>query len=123
MSRLQNLFKKIFQNRIVKHATVLVSGTVIAQLILIGVQLIIRRMYTPEDFGIFSLYMSIVSILVVIVTMRYELSVVLPEEDHTATSIVAGGWFISFCINLLLLFAIILFKNPIANMLDRKSVV
>ena len=85
-----------------KHAATLVSGTVVAQLILIAVQLVIRRMYSADDFGAFSLYMSIVSILVVIVTMRYELAVVLPKEEETSVSILLGGSGISLIINVLI---------------------
>jgi len=110
-------FRKIFGNRILKHAATLVSGTVVAQLILIAVQLVIRRMYSADDFGAFSLYMSIVSILVVIVTMRYELAVVLPKEEETSVSILLGGSGISLIINVLIFIFIYIFQEPFINLL------
>ena len=112
---MDKLIKRIFGNRILKHATTLVTGTVVAQLILIAVQLVIRRLYSADDFGVFSIYMSIVSILVIVVTMRYELAVVLPKEEKTATSLLLGGIFISFGLNIIFFLIIFFLNDPISN--------
>lgn len=114
----EGFFKNLLGNRILKHAATLISGTVIAQVILIAVQLIIRRMYSADDFGAFSLYMSIVGVLVVVVTMRYELAVVLPKEEKTSVAILVGGIFISLIINSIILAAIYFFQQPIIRMLN-----
>ena len=39
-------------------------GTIFAQIISILISPILTRIYTPEDFGIYGIYMSIVSICV-----------------------------------------------------------
>ncbi len=113
--------KNILKNSIFKNVATLVSGTAIAQLILIGFQLILRRLYSPEVFGAFAVYMSITGILIILSTLRYELAVVLPEEDRKANSIVIGGIIISLLINTFVLFVIIFFKNSIINILDFPS--
>ncbi|MBQ2542370.1 MAG: oligosaccharide flippase family protein, partial [Bacteroidales bacterium] len=102
--------RKLLNNRILKNVTLLVSGTAIAQIILMLFQLVLRRLYSPEVFGAFSVYMSIVGILVILSTMRYELAVVLPKEDRKASGLVAGGILISLAINILVLIITIIFK-------------
>lgn len=109
--------KALLKNSILKNVATLVSGTAIAQLILIGFQLILRRLYEPEVFGAFAVYMSITGILIILSTLRYELAVVLPEEERKANSIVVGGIAISLTINTIILIAIIIFKNNIADIL------
>lgn len=110
--------KAIFQNRIFKNAVTLVSGTAIAQVVLIGFQLVLRRVFSPEVFGAYAVYMSIVGILVILSTLRYELAVVLPKEDRKANSIVSGGIFISLIINIILLICIVIFKESIVKLFD-----
>lgn len=110
--------RKLLNNRILKNVTLLVSGTAIAQIILMLFQLVLRRLYSPEVFGAFSVYMSIVGILVILSTMRYELAVVLPKEDRKASGLVAGGILISLAINILVLIITIIFKTYIIKWLD-----
>jgi O-antigen/teichoic acid export membrane protein len=57
---------------------------VVAHLITLAVSPAITRIFTPEEFGIFSLFNSLVIILSMIATGTYEFSIVLPEKDKTA---------------------------------------
>ena len=76
------IFHKIINSSIAKNLSVLVSGTVLAQLVIIVFQVVLRRLYTPEVFGAFAVYMSIVSIVVSIASLRYEQTVVLPKDNR-----------------------------------------
>lgn len=85
----------------------LLSGTVIAQIIGIILIPIITRLYSPGDYGIFQLFLSISSILAIISCYSYQLSIMLPKEDEDSVNIV------SLCIILVTLnsffFGIIIF--------------
>ena len=59
----------------------LVSGASIAQLIGLIAVPIITRLYSPDDLGLLTVLTSIVSIIVVISCMRYELAIVLPKTN------------------------------------------
>lgn len=72
---------RLINSQIFKSLSILVSGTAIAQLIIIGFQVILRRLYTPEIFGAFAVYMSVVSIVVSIASLRYEQTIVLPKQN------------------------------------------
>ncbi|MGE4287720.1 MAG: lipopolysaccharide biosynthesis protein [Salinivirgaceae bacterium] len=72
---------------IVKNLSILVSGTVLAQIIVIGFQLILRRLYSPEDFGAFAVYMSVLGIVATIASFRYEQAILLPESNQKAFSV------------------------------------
>lgn len=95
------------------NVLILMTGTTLAQAITIAISPILTRIYSPDDFGIFALYFSIVSIISVLVTGKYELAIMLPEKDEDAVNIVALSIFISFFVSLITLLAIWIFNEPI----------
>ena len=66
----------------------LMLGTTVAQAIPIIISPILTRIYSPEEFGLLILFMSIVSILSVIVSLRYERAIIQPLDDEDAISLV-----------------------------------
>ena len=78
-----------------KNVLTLVSGTAIAQIIPIAISPVLTRIYTPEEFGIYAIFTSIVIIFSVISNGRYELAIVLPEKDEDAINIFALGLIIN----------------------------
>lgn len=103
-----------FVNNIVK----LMSGSMIAQFIGILLFPIISRIYSPSDFGVFQLFISISSILVIVSCFTYHLSIMLPKKDEDSANIVV------LCLILLLIssvasgFIFIPFSDEIANILN-----
>jgi len=79
------MLKKILpKNRFAKAVSVLAGGAASAQLIVVGVSPILTRLYTPEEFGLLAVFSAILGILVVISSMRYQLSIPLPKDDEQA---------------------------------------
>lgn len=95
--------KKIFINNFTKNVITLFTGTTIAQIIPVALSPILTRIYGPEEFGIFALYSSLVAILSVVSTGRYELAIVIPKKDRDAINVAALTVFINISISLLLL--------------------
>jgi len=67
----------------------LVSGSVTAQVLGIILIPIITRIYNPDDFGIFQLFMSISGILVIVSTFSYQLAIMLPKTEEDAANVTA----------------------------------
>ena len=62
----------------------LLTGSGLAQAIALAVSPLLTRLYAPGQFGLFALYLSVVALLAVVATGRYELAIVLPEADDDA---------------------------------------
>jgi len=73
--------------RFARSVTLLAGGTALGQVITVLVSPILTRLYTPEDFGIFGVYASILGIVTVVASLRYEYALPLPEDDETAANI------------------------------------
>ena len=70
-----------------RSVSLLAGGTALGQAITVLVSPILTRLYTPEDFGVFGVYASILGIVTVIASLRYEYALPLPEDDKTAANI------------------------------------
>jgi O-antigen/teichoic acid export membrane protein len=67
-----------------KNVITLISGTAIAQALSLIFSPVISRIYNPEDFGFFAIFMSVVSGIAVIACGRFELTILLPEKEEDA---------------------------------------
>lgn len=74
--------------RFARSVALVGGGTAAGQALVALVSPVITRLYTPEDFGIFAVYASVINIAMVLVSWKYELAIPLPEEDRTALDIV-----------------------------------
>ncbi|BAF71056.1 lipopolysaccharide biosynthesis protein [Sulfurovum sp. NBC37-1] len=105
-----------------RNVLTLMTGTTIAQSIPIAISPILTRIYTPEDFGVFALYMSIASLFSVMATGRYELAIMLPEKDSDAINIVALSIIISFFISFISFIVIYVFNAKITDLLGNPEI-
>ena len=91
------MLKKHFLNaEITKNSFTLVSSTIVAQAIPLLLHPVLRRIYSPETFGAFAVYLNILSILVVITTFRYETAIVLPKSDIASANVLSLTFILNF---------------------------
>lgn len=90
----------LFKREMLRNLTVLTGGTIIAQAIPIAIAPILSRLYSPDDFGVWALYLSFVMFLSVFSTGRYQFAIMLPKENREAINILRLCFFILivFCV-------------------------
>lgn len=82
---------KLRGGRFMRGVVVLAGGTALGQLISVAASPLITRLYSPDDFGVLSIYLSFLSILGVLGVLRYEKAIPLADDDQTASEIVAAA--------------------------------
>lgn len=105
-----------------RNIATLISGTAIAQAIPIAISPILTRLYSPDDFGVFALYMSIAAILSIVASVKYEAAVMLPKKDSDAAHIVVLSIGIAFVFSLFILIVIFLFNSQITQLLQNEKI-
>lgn len=105
-----------------RNVLTLMTGTTIAQAIPIAISPILTRIYTPEDFGIFALYISISGILASFSTGRYEMAMMLPKKESEAYNLVMLSLLISVVISLICLIIVVVFNSEITNLLQNDKI-
>lgn len=113
---------RIFRSEFTRNAFTLISGTSFAQGISFVVYLILPAFYSPEDFGLLALYLSILSITMIISTGKYELAIMLPAEEGNAKSLLELTVSISAVFSLLLIIAVAIFRKSFAHLLGNRDI-
>jgi|26BtaG_2_1085354.scaffolds.fasta_scaffold00671_2 O-antigen/teichoic acid export membrane protein len=107
------------QGGFLKSVSVLAGGTAFAQIIAVIVLPIITRLYSPEDFALFAVYASILSILAVAICLRFEIAIPLPEKDEDALSLVILALLSNVGLTLLIAVSILLFQDSILDIIKQ----
>ena len=94
-----------------QNVLTLMTGTTLSQAIPIAISPILTRIYKPEDFGIYAIFIAIITILGTIVSGRYELAIMLPKSDENAMNIFALGILITLLMTLLTTILVIVFND------------
>jgi len=116
---MHNRFKP--QSEYSKNVLTLMTGSTLSQAIPIAISPILTRIYTPEDFGLYAVYIAIITILGTIVSGRYELAIMLPKKDEDAINIFALGLVITICLTVLTTILVITFNDYIVNLSNNQK--
>ena len=119
MSSLYDRYHKLFpstwvKSEYVRNVLTLMSGTTIAQAIPVAVTPILTRIYTPAEFGLFAVYMALISVGVMIATGRLEMAVLIARKDSEALQLAVISLVISGVISFLAMIAIAIWGRQIA---------
>jgi O-antigen/teichoic acid export membrane protein len=105
-----------------KNVLVIFTGTTLAQAIPIAISPILTRLYTPDEFGVFTLFFSITNLLGIVATARYELAIVLPHNDQDADSLEKLCFAIAIAFGLVLLIVVLVLQDLIVNWLGNPGI-
>lgn len=92
-----------------------------AQAVPVLASTILARVYTPEEFAVFALIISITMLGAVLATGRYEVAIMLPESEEEVKHLNRLAFSISLCFSAVLLLAVIFFRFEIAGVLGLAS--
>jgi len=76
---------------------------------------IITRLFSPNDFGIYQIFVSVVGILLAMVCLKYELSIPLGKNKNDAVASFTLSLFLAFIFSLLLLALVPIVKEHVAR--------
>ena len=65
----------------------LLSGSLIAQGIAFLAYLVLGRLFTPDDFGLYNIFYSYIEVLIILSTCKYELAIVIADSDDQAAAL------------------------------------
>jgi O-antigen/teichoic acid export membrane protein len=105
-----------------RNVLTLMTGTIVAQALPIVITPILTRLYTPEEFGVLALFVSVTLIFGTIINGRYELAIMLPKNDDDAIGIAALGLLIATVLSLFIAVIVVVFNNELIVLLKNKEI-
>lgn len=85
---------EIIKTRFVKNVLMMAGGTVFAQILGILMTPIITRIFTPEQYGILTVYTSLLALFAGSQSLRYELAIPIADDDESAINVLALSFLI-----------------------------
>lgn len=118
----QKFRDKLKNSEFFKHSLTLFSGSLIAQLIPLAIMPLLTRLFNEDIFGIYFVYSSILIILSVLATLRFELACVLPDKDADALNLLMVSLGSTFLVSILTGLGILFFYDFIIQFLGAKRI-
>jgi teichuronic acid exporter len=104
---IKKIYKSLLSDKYIKDVLFQGTGNSFAQLISILILPLLSRIYTPEDFGLFSLFTQITAFFGIIITFRLEYFLLLNKSSNEISSYLNKIFKISFVLTIV--YTIILF--------------
>ena len=116
---MNNRFKP--QSEFSQNVLTLMTGSILSQAIPIAVSPILTRLYKPEDFGLYAIFVAIITIIGTIASGRYELAIILPKKEEDAINIFGLGILITIFITVLTTILVFVFNDSIVYLLNNQE--
>lgn len=116
-----NGIKKLKNSTMFSNAKVLVAGTMLAQAISILSAPFLAIIYSPEEFGVYAVFLSASSVFISVSMMRYELAIVLPKHKSVGRALAVFALCSCVVVSLLLFIVTILWGKHLQNIFGEVS--
>jgi len=103
-----------FRTEAIRNFLKIFSGAVFVQILALALSPLYARLFTPEDFGLAAIYLSIFSIVSVLATAKYEQAIMLPRSDTDARSLFWLVQILAWGFSMIVLIVVAVFGGQIA---------
>lgn len=116
-----SIFRKIHKSEFANHVGLLAFSGFVAQIIGIISLPILTRMYHPDAFATLALFMAFISVMSPIACGRYDLAVILSENDEKSTDLLLLSVWVATLICTFLFIVFIFFENALKDFFNAKN--
>lgn len=114
---ISEISENLKQNKIYKDLSVYIGSNILGQMIGIMCSPILTRLFSPESYGIQSVYLSLISLACVISTLSYQNAIVISDDEDEISVIILGFLtLLLFCVLVSILIGIS--ENSILRLLN-----
>jgi O-antigen/teichoic acid export membrane protein len=115
------IIERFKRNSYIVQIVTLMSGTLLAQVLMFAFIPLLTRIYTPSEFGIYSLFFAISSMLGMVSSLRYEQAIMLPKSDKDAQSLVFISLVVTVTLSVAISLLIFIFYDRVLNYFEGES--
>lgn len=116
------MFKRLVANKLVRQVSVLLSGTLLVQLINFGFMPLVLRLYSPEAFGELGAFNALLLLLFPLAAFCLPMAVVQGRNRVETQNIASLAWAVAVGFSLLLVVLLLLFKQPLLVLLSIENI-
>lgn len=106
----------------VRNVLVVMTGTTLAQAISILISPILTRLYLPSEYGVYALFLSLSTMVATIVSGKYEMAIMLPDQDKDAFNVLCLSFLVAVGVTACLFPIVYFFNTQIALLLNEPQI-
>jgi len=118
---MNKIIQRVKNSTYILQIITLMSGTLMAQIVSFGFIPILTRLYTPSEFGLYSLFFALSSMIGMVSSGNYEQAIMLPKSDRDAQSLVFLSILVTLFIVVLLTVVLFIFYDFFLNYFEQTS--
>lgn len=116
------MVKSLFANKLVRQVSLLLSGTMLVQLINFGFMPLVLRLYGPEAFGELGAFNALLLLLFPLAALCLPMAVVQGRNRVETRNIASLAWAVAVGFCLLVFMLLLLFKQPLLALLSVENI-
>lgn len=115
-------YRDLLKSEFFKNVSILMTGSVISQIIPYFSAPIISRLYSPEDYAVVAAYNSITVLLTIVATGMYSSALMVDKTDEIAFNTGAAAFIVTIFITLISLIVFLTFNKIIAGLTGNENI-
>lgn len=116
-------FKKLLKSSFTKNVILVSGGTAFAQAMGILLSPIITRIYPPEQYGILPVYTSILGMLSIIGSLKYDWGIAIAEDDKKAINVLSLSVLVLSTVSITITMLLVVFGESFLSLFDAETLV
>jgi O-antigen/teichoic acid export membrane protein len=105
-----------------RQVSLLAAGTVAAQLINFAVSPLLTRIYSAADFGALAVYTSVIQVMLVCASFRYELAIPIASNEAETSRLVFLSGFLVSSISSAVAVGLLIFKDALVSVFQLERI-
>jgi len=118
---MNKFIEKIKNSTYILQIITLMSGTLMAQIVSFSFIPILTRLYTPSEFGLYSLFFALSSMIGMVSSGNYEQAIMLPKSDRDAQALLFLSILVTFVIVFVLTVVLFVFYDFFLNYFEKTT--
>jgi O-antigen/teichoic acid export membrane protein len=111
----------LFRNKFVRGVTAISSATVLGQAVLLLGMPLLTRLYGTQEFGVLGIFSSILAVLLVSSSLRYDVAIPIPKRDESAFQLTVLASLINIVVAVIVAIAVAFFHEEIAQVIGHEA--
>jgi lipopolysaccharide exporter len=116
---LKRWIQTLTQSTYYRNIGTLISGATLSQVLLIVLTPILSRIYDPDAFGLYAVFLTVITMGAVVATGRYEIAILLPKKDRSAFHLFSGSLLIAAIVSIIFAMVLPFFKSKLDQLAEQ----
>jgi O-antigen/teichoic acid export membrane protein len=114
--------RQSIKNPFLKRVIILCGGTAVVQIIAALASPLITRLYTPADFGLLAIFLSIIALLTIVASLKYEMAIPIPAKEEEAATLVQLSFVVLSIMTAAVIVSILIFGGPLLRVVNAEAI-